>query len=296
MAKVFLNGELVEAGAARVSVSDAGLQQAVGLFETVQVVDGQPVRLAEHLQRMAGSAGVLGLAADMQTGPLGEAVRAVIDQDELRELAAGGAKLRVRLTVTAGVLEAREGGPPRVRQTVVAQAQPAVQLEPRYYEQGVMAVVHGPAANPFDELAGHKTLDYWARLRSLRRAASAGAAEAIWLQVTNHLAGGSISNLLLVKDGAVLTPIARGEEADGALPAPVVPGLTRAAALRAAAEAGLEVQRRMLNIDDLLGADEAMLTNGDWGVLPLTKVEKHAVGDGQPGPVTRRLMEAVGRS
>jgi branched-subunit amino acid aminotransferase/4-amino-4-deoxychorismate lyase len=55
---------------------------------------------------------------------------------------------------------------------------------------------------------------------------------------------------------------------------------------------GVEVERRMLTIDDVLGADEVFLTNSSWGVLPVVKVEREAVADGVVGEISRRLVGA----
>ncbi len=180
-----------------------------------------------------------------------------------------------------------------VRQTVAIVPSEPTSYDPAYFRDGVTVVIHGPAASPFDDHAGHKTLNYWSRLRSLRRAAAAGASEAIWLNVTNHLASGAVSNLLLVKDGILLTPFARGEEVPEALRAPVLPGITRAAVIELAHQLGLGVQRKMLTVQDLLEADEALLTNSGWGVLPVVRVEKSDIADGKVGPITTRLREAL---
>ncbi len=282
----YLNGTFHSPEAARVRVEDAGFQHAVGLFETFQAYRGRVFRLDAHLDRLRASARDLGLAADLNVRPLADAVAQTIAHN-------GIDRARLRLTVTAGtlsLLRATDNGPQATaRQTVAVVPQPPTTYDPAYFEQGVTVAVHGPAANPFDETAGHKTLNYWGRLRALRRAATLGAAEAVWLNVSNHLASGCVSNLLLVKDGVLLTPFARGEEVEGALPAPVLPGVTRAAVIDLAERAGVEVKRKMLGIDDLLDSDEVMLTNSGWHVLPVVKVEKHDVGDGRVGPVTRRL-------
>ena len=84
----------------------------------------------------------------------------------------------------------------------------------------------------------------------------------------------------------MLAPIARGEEPAGGLRSPVLPGVTRAAVLRWAEDEGLEVERRMLSIEDLLDAEEACLTNSGWGVLPLVAVEAATIGEGRPGALT----------
>jgi branched-chain amino acid aminotransferase len=99
--------------------------------------------------------------------------------------------------------------------------------------------------------------------------------------------------VFLVKDGRLLTPIARGEEPRGAMPAPVLPGVTRAAVIELAEGMGLPVEKRMLTIDDLLSADEVFLTNSGWQLLPVSSVEKQTIGQGGAGEVTRRMRAAV---
>ncbi|MEM1107463.1 MAG: aminotransferase class IV [Planctomycetota bacterium] len=282
---------MVPADQANISVTDAGFQHAVGLFETFQVHQGQVFRLAQHLDRLAGSARELGLAEEFNTAPLAEAVEQTIAHNGL-------VRARMRLTLTAGTLSmlaAGVDGEPEigVRRTLAIVPSEPTAYAPEYFTHGITAVIHGPAANPFDENAGHKTLNYWARLRSLRRAAAAGAGEAIWLNVTNHLASGAVSNILLVKDGRLFTPFARGEEVPEALRAPVLPGITRAAVIELAHQQGVEVVRKMLTVEDLLDSDEVMLTNSGWGVLPVTKVERKTIGSGQVGPLTNKLREGL---
>lgn len=268
-------------------MADAGFQHAVGLFETFQVHQGRPFRLSQHLDRLAGSARELGLADEFNTAPLAEAVRQTIEHNQL-------VRARMRLTLTAGtlsMLKAGEDGDPQVavqRTVAIVPSEPTA-YDPDYYTKGITVTIHGPAASPFDESAGHKTLNYWSRLRSLRRAASAGAGETIWLNVTNHLASGAVSNLLLVKDGVLSTPYARGEEVPEALRAPVLPGVTRAAVIELAHQQDVSVVRKMLTVEDLLEADEVMLTNSGWGVLPVTRVEQKVIGTGEVGPVTDGL-------
>jgi branched-subunit amino acid aminotransferase/4-amino-4-deoxychorismate lyase len=296
----FLNGRMVPAEQAMVSALDSGLQHAVGLFETMAARHGRVFRIEEHLTRMARSAVALGLTHQLDTVALREAVELTLRHNELDEA-------RVRLTVTAGsaTLLAPRGSsaspppevppepPPEAGQTVLVVATPPTVYDPAYFAQGIGVLVAPPLANPLDPLSGHKTLAYWGRLRTLRQAAAAGAGEAIWLNITNHLAGGAVSNLFLVKDGTVCTPLARGEEVAGALPAPVLPGITRAAVLELCAEMEVAVQRRMLTISDLLDADEVFLTNSSWQVLPVTRVEKKAIGSGAVGAVTGRLRAAL---
>lgn len=285
---VYLNGRMLDAAEAAVGVEDAGLQHGVGLFETMCVYHGRVFRILPHLQRLQKSAHDLGLARDLDLMSLQHAVEQTIAHNELTDA-------RVRLTLTAGAISLlRKDAPPTAPEpTVLVAAQPPTRYDPAYFENGVMALIAPPAANPFDPLAGHKTLSYWGRLRTLRQAASAGAGEAIWLNVSNHLAGGAISNLFLVKGKRLLTPFSRGEEVPGSLPAPVLPGITRAAVIDLADGLGIPVERRMLSVPDLLDADEIFLTNSSWLVLPVTRVEKKAIGAGRVGGVTSKLRDAL---
>lgn len=295
MTEIFLNGQFIDRHDARVSASDAGLLHAVGLFETMTaratpdgvVVDG----LEEHLDRLQASATELGLSRDLKTGPLGEALVETVRRS-------GYDRARVRLTITGGDLNLlRATGRGAHTPTVLIDAQPATQYPETMFTRGVMAVIADAKANPLDPTAGHKTLNYWWRLRELQTAAGRGAGEAIVLQVSNHVCGGCVSNLFVVRNGTLVTPIARGEEQEvggkGAIPSPVLPGITRARVLKEAKKMGLAVERRMMGIGDVLDADEVFLTNSSWGVLPVTAVEAEPVGSGEVGEVCRSLRERL---
>ncbi|MFT5422868.1 MAG: branched-chain amino acid aminotransferase [Phycisphaerales bacterium] len=296
MSDVFYNGTWVPRDEARVSAFDAGLQHAVGLFETMTGgidSDGEPwiERLERHLHRLTTSASELGLVEKLRSGPLGEAALESVKR-------AGHARARVRLTVTGGDLNLLEqGGATQHDPTVLIVSQPATNYPKEMFERGAAVILADAKANPLDPTAGHKTLNYWWRLRELQRAARAGAAEAIVLQVSNHLAGGCVSNLFIVKNGTLFTPIARGEEQDvggnGAIPSPVLPGITRDALIEIAEGMRLGCARKMLDVNDLLDADEVFLTNSSWGVLPVVRIEKETIGDGTVGELTRKLTQAL---
>lgn len=284
---IFVQGRIVGRAEAQVSAFDAGLMHGVGLFETMiarRTSDGVRVfRLEEHLDRLASSAAELGLSNDVRTGPMADAVLLTAERS-------GYETARVRLTLTGGDLNMLEtSGRSNVTPTVLVSAQPATHYPDVMFERGVMATLGDTRLNPLDPMAGHKTLNYWARLRELQTAAAKGAGEAILLQVTNHVAGGCVSNLFAVRDGTLHTPIARGEEERGGMPSPVLPGITRAAVIEIAQRKGIRTTKRMLSIDDVLDADELFLTNSSWGVLPVVRVEAEEIGQNRPGEVTREL-------
>lgn len=349
MATVFLNGRFLSRDEAFVSAFDAGFQHGVGLFETMTAVVGQVatspgglagkadaevealqrvrvIHLPEHMRRLAESARALGLSDALRTAALEEAVfrtaaRASMEMPDQ-------AHFRVRLTITGGDLNmlTRSAGaatPQAQQPTVLIVAQPATQYPREMFERGVAVSIADLKANPLNAFEGHKTLSYWPRLRELQLAATRGAAEALVFQVSNHLAGGCVSNAFLVKKGVLITPLVRGEEAGsdaaqreqdeainfgsgepppqdpagapdrrGVLPSPVLPGITRKWVMDWADSELIDVERRMVTIADVLDADEVLLTNSSWGVLPVVRVEREAIGDAVVGEVGRRLVQA----
>jgi len=287
---VWINGKFVGRGEARVSAFDAGFQHGVGLFETMLATEGGIYSADRHMARLKDSARGLGLSEDLRVGALREACEHVASESGLTK---GGGRARVRLTVTGGdlnMLSRGEGAPPPlVDPTVMIVAQAAPAYPPAMFGQGVGVTIARFRANPLDPFAGHKTLNYWARLNELRVAAAKHAAEAIVLQVTNHIAGGCVSNLFAVVGGRLVTPIARGEEHADAVPSPVLPGITRGSVISFAQEKRMGVEARMMSITDVLDADEVFLTNSSWGVLPVVRIEDKAIGSGVPGAVTREI-------
>lgn len=296
---VWINGSFVEQRDARVGLFDAGFQHGIGLFETMLARDGAVIGLESHLERLAGSARELRLFDPLRTEPLEEAVLGALAKSALRDA-------RIRITLTAGDMgrpfagvnssgerSAGQNGsapqPPTPMPTVAIHVQPPTRYPDELFEKGVGVTIAESRANPLDPFTGHKTLMYWPRIAAVQRAAEVGCAEALWFTVTNHLASGSVSSVFLVKDGRLRAPFARGEEAEGAMRAPVLPGCTRARVIMWAEGDGRAVERANLSIDDVLAADEIFLTNSSWGVLPVVRVERHEVGGGAPGPVARAM-------
>ena len=112
---------------------------------------------------------------------------------------------------------------------------------------------------------------------------SSGYAEGIALDESGHLSEGSGENLFLVNNGVLLTPPRVSS---------ILPGITRATILTLAQELGIPVRRKRLPRAMLYTCDEAFFTGTAAEVTPIRTVDRIPVGDGEPGPITRRLLEA----
>lgn len=273
---VSINGTLVPAEDARVSVFDAGFMQGIGLFETMRAYDGRVFRLRQHIDRLVNSARTLRWTVLPDPAELNDNIRQVLS-------AGGDADARVRLTVTTGSLHAEAGDTPRL--TIVATASPAAKYPDEYYTKGVTVVVSACRQNPSNPTVGHKTTSYFARLASLRVAYAEAAFEALWFTPEGYLAEGSISNVFVVRDEQLLTP---------PLDTGILPGITRAAVIELAVEQDIPVREKALTLDDVLASEEVFLTNSMIELIPVVRVVRTPIGNEKPGDVTRKLAIAYG--
>jgi branched-subunit amino acid aminotransferase/4-amino-4-deoxychorismate lyase len=283
--QVWLNGRLMPAAEAHVSLFDSGFQHAVGVFTSMTARHGAVFRLDEHLERLQSSAVSLGAVEALHIGPLAQAVGSVLAYNEL-------SAARVRVTVTAGDLKLlRAPGSSRPAQrgdpTVAIVAQPPTDYPEEFFAKGVRVRVCDWRVPTHDAFAGHKTLWYWPRLAELQVAARVGCSEGLVFTTANRLSCGCVSNVFLVKDGELRTPACRTD--DGHDRAPVLPGITRQAIIDCARDRGITVRTMDLTIEDILAADEIFLTNSSWGVLPVIGMEQHTVGTGTVGAMTADL-------
>ncbi|HMQ15027.1 MAG TPA: aminotransferase class IV [Phycisphaerae bacterium] len=267
-----VNGELMPAEQARVSVFDSGFMQGVGLFETMRAYRGRVFRAERHVDRLIQSAQALGWTAAIDADALLEAIHAVTAATEADSA-------RVRLTVTTGSLRAVASESPGV--TSVASASPGADYPHELYQRGATLAV-SPWRQAPDPTAGHKTTSYFGRLAALRAAHQRGAFEALYLTPDLLVAEGSISSVFAVLGDELRTP---------PLDTPVLPGITRATVLELAAAGGIPNREAPLRLDDLLQADEVFLANSLMQLMPVVRIERNAIGTEKPGELTLRLLE-----
>lgn len=270
--KVFLNGQILDAEAAAVPVTDSSFLYGIGLFETMRAVNGRVFRLGDHLARLNASAAALGICNRYDEAAITAAIDRLMLANELTEA-------RLRLSLSNGPL-AEDGQPSSSLLITAAAFTPYPQA---YYDKGVRVILTDYRQNSKDPYCGHKTTCYGPRLMALRDAHARLAAEALWFTTENALAEGCVSNVFLVRGKTLLTPPRT---------TPVLDGIARKTVLELAETLKLAVAEQVLRIDDLLAAEEVFLTNVIMQVLPVISIEAHTVGDGKPGAMTRQLMTA----
>lgn len=257
---VSVNGGLVAPSQAHVSVFNPAIYGAYGVYESMQAVGGVLCELDAHLARLARSAQLIRLALPADPSTIGDWSRAVISAN-------GASDCVLRLFV----IGAEDGG----ASTAYIWPEPPRVYPVAYYETGATAVTF--EAQRFMPEA--KSLNALASFMAQRKARAAGAHEAL-LHHAGHLTEGSNSNLFAIVQGEVLTPPA----------ATVLAGVTRSVTMRLAAEAEIPLREAPLSLSSLGHWEECFITSTSRHIMPVVRIDGAPVGDGGPGPVTRRLM------
>lgn len=251
MPQVWCNGDWCDASAIKVSASDRGLLHGFGLFETLLAIDGRPVFVDRHLERLRASCDRLGWAVpDVEFASLSGQVLA------RNEFTRGRARLRISLTAGSGPLHDSGAGEDRM---VLISAFPAPDVP-----ESINATVSPWRLNERSPLAGLKASSYAEHLLALSAARAAGFDEALCFNSSGFLCEAATANVFLVTGGILFTP---------SLETGCLPGVTRAIVLEAAARLGIPIRECLLTDRDLRTAEEVFVTSSLRGVLPLSKVD-----------------------
>jgi branched-subunit amino acid aminotransferase/4-amino-4-deoxychorismate lyase len=281
---VWVDGRLLPAGGAHLSVFDRGFQLGDGVFETLRVRANRPTELADHVARLRRSADGLDIAlpTDIEAR-LATAIAGLLAADGL-DGPDGDASVRV--TVSRGPFRRRGLLPSdeAVHATIAVQAWPVDAPPPASVERGLHLVASAIRRDPASPLAGLKTTSradhVYARLEALRAAAD----DALFLTTEGYLSEATASNVFMVR----LAADDIRELATPSLDCAILAGTTRTWLLAWAVRVGLRPIEGRLSRADLVAADEAFLSSSVAGVLPVTRYEGLPIGTGEPGPWTRR--------
>jgi branched-chain amino acid aminotransferase len=263
---VSIDGVLVAAERASISVFDRGLLYGDGCFEVLRTWDGVARDLDAHLDRLFETAAFLKMKTIERTK---------LEQAVHRTIAAAGPgdhRIRIVLTRGPGGLAARLAELGSGAAIVIAEPLPA------QAEEIALAVVDWPLPRRVGR--GHKTLAYLDHVIAGELARASGAGEAIRLDINGHVIEGATCNVFAVSGGTVTTPPVD----TGALP-----GIVRARVLALCAGAGVPTVVHPLTLRDVRDSDELFVTSSLRGVVPVTRL------DGEPrssGPITARLAHA----
>ena len=274
MSRVFyVNGAWVAEEAAQVSVLDRGFLFADAVYEVTAVLDGRLVDLDGHLARLGRSLAALGMALPAPEAELADLHREAVARNGLTEG-------MVYLQVTRGVAERDFLIRPGAAPGIVLFTQSRALIESPAAQAGIRVVSRPDLRWGRRDI---KTVQLLAASLAKSEAVAAGADDAWLVEADGTVTEGSSSNAWILTAEEVLVT--------RALSPAILPGITRAAVLKLAGETGLRLEVRAFSIAEARTAREAFVTAASSFVLPVISIDGAVIGEGSPGPVTRRLRE-----
>ncbi len=272
---VYVNGEYLPEEEATVSIFDRGFLFADGVYEVTSVLGGKLIDFDGHAARLARSLSELDMASPISHEDLLEVHRELVRRNAIDEG-------MIYLQITRGSAGDRDFVFPdaeKVASTIVL------------FTQSKPGLANNPAAK-----RGIKVISIddqrWARrdIKTVqllypsmgKMAALAAGADDAWLVEDGKVTEGTSNNAYIVKGGKIITR---------ELSKDILHGITRAAVLRFAREAQMEVEERSFSIAEAQDADEAFITSASTFVMPVVEIDGTKLGDGTPGPVAARLRE-----
>lgn len=276
MEKIFVNGSFVNLSRAKISVLDRGFLYGDGLFETMRAYGGEVFRLDDHLDRLFLSAEEIELPFSSTRKDLRSIIKRILEINNLSEA-------YIRLTLSRGISEPCLISESKASPTLVIVARKFKSLSPSEYRKGWRATIVGTRQNQASPVSRLKSLNFLNNILARKEAKAKRVDEGILLNTLGDVAEASTSNIFLVKRGIVITP----REESGLLP-----GITRGVVLELATSLGLKAYQRKISLNELMGADEAFLTNSLIEIMPLVEIDGRQIGKGKPGLVTERIHQA----
>ena len=230
-----------------------------------------------HLARLKQSADAISLALPLPLDKIGEALNEALTVNKLNEA-------YVRIQISRG--EGDIGLDPALcpAPTMVIMTRPFKDYPPELYANGVaVAVVQTRRNHPLALDPAIKGTNFLNNILAKIESLKAGAYEGIMLNWKGYVAEGTVSNIFTVRKGVLYTPH---------LETGILEGITRDFVLHLAKKEKIPAREMLMRTKDLARADECFITNTTIEVLPVTAIDGHPVGNGRPGPITQRLMEA----
>lgn len=275
--KVWLDGELVDASQAKLSVFDHGTLYGDGVFEGIRIYAGKIFQVTAHIDRLFRSSASIRLQIPYTKDQLVEAMYATVQANGRRDG-------YIRLVVTRGAGTLGISPLKCARASVFIIADIIEMYSREMYEKGMPVIIAKTLRTSRTMLdPAIKSLNYLNNILAKLEAIDAKAGEAIMLNDKGNVAEASGDNVFIVRGGVLVTPPAE---------AGMLGGVTRGVVMRLAKELGVSVAEENFKPADLYAAQECFLTGTAAEVIAVTTVDGRSIGQGKVGPLTRKLMTA----
>lgn len=278
MSIAYLNGEYLPLAEARISPLDRGFLFGDGIYEVIPYYNGQSVGLMPHIERM-----INGLAAiEIKSTLTADDWKTLLD-DLIARNSEVGENLGVYVHVSRGAdVKRLHAYPENVEPTIFAFAFKIKDPEPTDRTQA-----HQYSMITTEDLRWQrchiKSTALLGNVIHYQEGHAAGADEAMLFNAKGELTEGSSTNVFIVKDGVVVTPIQDNQ---------ILPGITRRIVLDSLkADGSIPVEERIVTMDEVRAADEVWITSSSKEIAPVTKLDGKPVGNGEVGEVWEKAFK-----
>jgi len=269
----FLNGTFLPLSEARVPIEDRGYQFGDGVYEVILALRGKPFRLKDHLLRLQRSAQEVQISLPYTLEEISRWVREGIRR-------AGYERQLVYIQVTRGVAPREHLPPEGLTPTLVMTFREFVPLPDTLYQQGVALMTYPEIRWLRCDI---KTILLLPNVLAKMEAVRHGFYDALFVLESGEITESTAAAFGVIQGDTVVLP---------PLGPRILPSITRSLLYQVAPEAGLRVAERPLFVRDLASVQEAFLASTTKHILPVVRVDRQAIGEGTPGPTTRRLLDA----
>jgi branched-chain amino acid aminotransferase len=273
---IYINGKFFPREEAKISVLDHGFLYGSGVFETMRSYRGNVFMVDKHIERLFRSAEAIYLNIPISPAEIRKAIEDTVKVNGLKDA-------YIRITISRG--EGEPGLDPDLCKTptVVIYAKEFKPYPEEWYREGVRITVTSVKKGSPDyikhpvKICNYYLPNFFAKREAKRR----GAVEGIMLTGDGYIAEGTVSNIFIVSNGAILTPPAGVD---------VLDGVTRGIVIQIAKDAGILFREEIFSKTELIKAEECFLTNTTFEILPVKEVDGFKIGERSPGEITTFLM------
>lgn len=284
----YLNGEFIPESEAKLPVYDAGIVLGATVTEMIRTFGHEPFKLNEHIARLFRSMKYVRFETGLTQGEMTEITLKVIEHNVAR--IPENKDLGIIQFVTAGsfsVYAGSAGGNEKMTPTVCIHTFPLpLHLWSEGYKTGLHAVTpsnrHVPPQCIDPKMKYRSRLHYWLAEQEAKLVDPNAAT--LLLDLDGNVTEFSGGNILIVKDGAIVSPTTRN----------ILPGITRQTVIELAGELQIPFVERDIQVYDVCNADEAFEATTPFCLMPVTKINNIPIGNGKPGPLCFKLLDVWG--
>jgi branched-chain amino acid aminotransferase len=274
---VYVNGAFAPRGEAVVSVFDSGFVLGDGVWEGLRLVGGVLVALDDHIDRLFEGATAIQLDIGLTRAEVAAAIRATLERNGMRD------GVHIRLMVTRG----RKRTPNQDPRFALGQPTIVIVAEykapkPEFANKGLSlftSTIRCSGPDVFDlRLNSHSRLNF---IQALIQAINAGCDEALMLDPRGFVASCNSTNFFIVRKGELWTSTGSYN----------FKGITRGKTIALFASNLGAVREHDFTLAETYSADEAFVTGTLGGITPVASIDGRRIGDGRPGPITRKIRD-----